>query len=68
MKRVIPEVTVTSYTVKKNDTLSSIARKLTGSTDYSAIYQQNKDQIGSNPNNITAGMVLVIPRNESTTD
>lgn len=50
-----------SYTVKSGDTLSGIARKLTGSTNWQAIYEQNKSVIGSNPNLIKAGQVLTIP-------
>ncbi|MBQ0079696.1 MAG: LysM peptidoglycan-binding domain-containing protein [Eubacterium sp.] len=61
MERVTPERNTQNYTVKAGDTLASIARRLTGSADYSAIYEQNKDLIGSNPNNITAGLVLLIP-------
>ncbi len=57
-----PETTSTqSYTVKPGDTLSGIARKLTGSTNWQTIYAQNKDVIGSNPNNIKPGQVLTIP-------
>lgn len=57
-----PETTSTqSYTVKTGDTLSGIARKLTGSTNWRAIYEQNKGVIGSNPNMIKPGQVLTIP-------
>ena len=61
MKRVTPETMAQTYTVRAYDTLAAIARKTTGSADYSAIYEQNKDLIGDNPNNLTAGMVLPIP-------
>ena len=61
MERVIPERTASVYTVKKYDTLSGIARQQTGSADYAAIWAQNREQIGDNPNNITPGMVLTIP-------
>lgn len=50
-----------TYTVKRGDSLSSIARKLTGSADWHALYEQNKGIIGSNPNLIRDGTVLVIP-------
>ena len=50
-----------TYTVKRGDCLSSIARKLTGSTDWHALYEQNKGIIGSNPNLIKDGTVLTIP-------
>ena len=57
-----PETTGTqSYTVKSGDNLSAIARKLTGSTNWQAIYEQNKAVIGSNPNMIKPGQVLTIP-------
>lgn len=50
-----------TYTVKRGDCLSSIARKLTGSSDWHALYEQNKGVIGSNPNLIKDGTVLTIP-------
>ena len=51
-----------TYTVKKGDSLSTIARKLTGSaSNWRKIYEQNKSVIGSNPNKIKVGMTLVIP-------
>ena len=50
-----------TYTVKRGDCLSSIARKLTGSSDWHALYEQNKGIIGSNPNLIKDGTVLTIP-------
>lgn len=57
-----PETTGTqSYTVKSGDSLSAIARKLTGSTNWQTIYEQNKSVIGSNPNMIKPGQVLTIP-------
>ena len=51
---------VQTYTVKEGDCLSSIARRMTGAADWSAIYEQNKDTIGSNPNLIYPGQVLTI--------
>lgn len=50
-----------TYIVKRGDCLSSIARKLTGSSDWHALYEQNKGIIGSNPNLIKDGTVLTIP-------
>lgn len=61
MNRVIPEVKTHTYAVRYNDSLATIAMKETGSADYTAIYEQNKDLIGSNPNDISVGMVLTIP-------
>ena len=68
MTRITPETTAQSYTVKQYDSLAAIARRLTGSADYSAIYEQNKDAIGDNPNNLTVGMVLQIPGATASTD
>jgi nucleoid-associated protein YgaU len=50
-----------TYTVESGDCLSSIARKLTGSANWQALYEQNKSVIGSNPNLIYPGQVLMIP-------
>lgn len=50
-----------SYTVQAGDCLSAIARKLTGSANWNAIYEQNKGTIGGNPNLIRPGQVLTIP-------
>lgn len=47
-----------TYTVKKGDTLSSIAAKYNTSWEY--IYNDNKKVIGSNPNQIKPGQVLKI--------
>ena len=54
-----------TYTVKSGDCLSSIARKTTGSSDWTALYEQNKDVIGSNPNLIYPGQVLTLPAGAS---
>ena len=51
----------TTYTVKAGDSLSTIARQLTGSADWHAIYEQNKAAIGADPNMIMDGMTLTIP-------
>lgn len=55
------QTSVQSYTVQSGDTLSGIAKKLTGSSSWQAIYEQNKGTIGSNPNLIKPGQVLTIP-------
>ena len=68
MTRVTPETQSQIYAVKNGDTLSSIARRLTGSADYKVIHEQNKDVIGSNPNNLAVGMRLTIPGNASDRD
>lgn len=68
MDRVTPERRAQAYAVKEHDTIAAIARKLTGSADYTAIYEQNKEIIGSNPNNLAVGMILTIPGDTSSTD
>lgn len=50
-----------TYTVKKGDCLSRIAQSQTGkSSNWQAIYADNKSVIGSNPNLIYAGQVYKI--------
>ena len=50
-----------AYEVKKHDSLTSIARKETGSPNWRPIYEQNKAVIGGNPNIIYPGQILIIP-------
>lgn len=60
-KRSGKEPKSTTYVVRKGDTLSGIAKKVTGnSANWKAIYNQNKKTIGSNPNLIKPGQKLVI--------
>lgn len=60
-QRTSKAVTSTTYTVVKGDNLSKIAKNLTGSSsNWKAIYNQNKSVIGSNPNLIYPGQRLVI--------
>lgn len=60
-QRTSKVVTSTTYTVVKGDNLSKIAKNLTGSSsNWKAIYNQNKSVIGSNPNLIYPGQRLVI--------
>ncbi len=55
------EVKSRTYTVVKGDTLTKIAKKLTGSTaNWKAIYKQNKKTIGDNPKSIYPGQKLVV--------
>jgi 2',3'-cyclic-nucleotide 2'-phosphodiesterase (5'-nucleotidase family) len=66
----VPEGVVTStYTVKKGDSLSRIAKRELGSYDrYREIYEANKNKI-KNPNVLVVGTQLVIPaKNAVTTD
>lgn len=60
-KRESKKVKSSTYIVKKGDTLSCIAKKMTGTaSNWRAIYNQNKDLIGGNPNKIKVGQKLVI--------
>jgi len=60
-ERPAKEISSTTYTVVKGDNLSKIAKNLTGnSANWKAIYEQNKDVIGGNPNLIYPGQQLVI--------
>ena len=53
---------VTTYTVKKGDTLSDISKLFFKDiTHWKNIYQQNTDVIGDNPTYLKPGMILVIP-------
>jgi LysM repeat protein len=49
-----------SHTVKRGDTLSAIAKR--HNIDWRKLYEANKEAIGSNPNMITPGMDLALPR------
>ena len=54
--------TVTTYTVKDNDTLAKIALEVYGTSKrWKEIYEANTDQLKS-PDRIYAGQVLVIPQ------
>ena len=59
--RAQPEAQGKTYTVKKGDCLSAIARRMTGSASWQKLYEANKSVIGSNPNLIKPGQILTIP-------
>ncbi len=60
-QRPVKEVEATIYTVKKNDDLFKIAKNTTGSTsNWNAIYLQNKELIGDNPRLLFPGQRLVV--------
>lgn len=59
--RTEPKVSSRRYTVKKGDTLASIAKRLTGSSNWRPIYNANRAVIGGNPNRIKVGQKLTIP-------
>lgn len=59
--RTEPKVNTQEYIVKKGDTLTSIAKRLTGSSNWKAIYSANRSVIGGNPNRIKTGQKLIIP-------
>jgi len=51
----------TTYTVKAGDTLGSIAQAAFGSYDYQMIFNANRDALAANPNNLPAGLQLILP-------
>ena len=51
----------TTYTVKDGDTLGSIAQAAYGTFDYQMIFNANRDALAANPNNLPAGMQLILP-------
>lgn len=59
--RTVPKVSTQEYIVKKGDTLTSIAKRLTGSSNWKPIYNANRAVIGGNPNRIKTGQKLIIP-------
>ena len=56
----VPQATI-KYTVKTGDNLTRIAAKYKVSGGWKALYEANKEKIGSNPNFILPGWVLTIP-------
>mgnify|MGYP001025535364 FL=1 len=51
-----------TYTIASGDSLWKIAQKVYGKgSDYTRLYEANKDVVGSNPNLIRPGQVLTIP-------
>ena len=50
-----------TYTIKRGDTLRGIAIKFFNDGNINALYAQNRDLIGSNPNIILSGTKLAIP-------
>lgn len=51
-----------TYTVQSGDSLSIIAKRVYGdSSKWRTIYEANKQAIGSDPNKLKLGLVLVIP-------
>lgn len=51
----------TTYTVQSGDTLGSIAQAAYGSYDYQMIFNANRDALAANPNNLPAGLQLILP-------
>lgn len=65
--RETKEVKTKTYIVKEGDLLTSIAKKETGnSSNWKAIYNQNKEIIGSKPSDLKAGQKLVIKIEDKT--
>ena len=50
-----------TYTVQVGDSLSSIAEKAYGSFDYQMIFNANRDALAANPNQLPAGLQLILP-------
>lgn len=50
-----------TYTVQVGDTLSSIAETAYGSFDYQMIFNANRDALAANPNQLPAGLQLILP-------
>ncbi|OYW58621.1 MAG: ABC transporter substrate-binding protein [Rhodobacterales bacterium 12-65-15] len=51
----------TTYTVQAGDTLGSIAQAAFGSYDYQMIFNANRDALAANPNDLPAGLQLILP-------
>lgn len=51
----------TTYTVRDGDTLGSIAEAAYGTYDYQMIFNANRDALATNPNNLQAGLQLILP-------
>lgn len=51
----------TTYTVKEGDTLGTIAQAAYGTYDYQMIFNANRDALAANPNNLPAGLQLILP-------
>lgn len=51
----------TTYTVQDGDTLGSIAQTAFGTYDYQMIFNANRDALAANPNNLPAGLQLILP-------
>src|SRR5690606_9621916 len=56
----IPKATV-KYTVQRGDSLSAVAMKYKVPGGWKALYDANKSVVGSNPDLIKPGMILIIP-------
>ncbi len=60
-QRPVKEIEDTIYTVKKGDDLCKIAKVVTGSSaNWRAVYLQNKELIGDNPEVLFPGQRLVV--------
>lgn len=50
-----------TYTIKRGDTLTNIAKRAFGDGNFAKIFQANRAVIGSNPNLIEVGLQIEIP-------
>ncbi len=57
-----PDTDTIEYKVHENECLGEIVRKLTGTANWQSVYELNKETIGSNPNYLEKGMILIIPK------
>ena len=51
----------TTYTVASGDTLATIAQTAYGTFDYQMIFNANRDALAANPNELPAGLQLILP-------
>ena len=51
----------TTYTVQAGDTLGSIAEAAYGTFNYQMIFNANRDALAANPNELPAGLQLILP-------
>jgi polar amino acid transport system substrate-binding protein len=58
---VVAQEACTTYTVKEGDSLGSIAQAAYGSFNYQMIFNANREAIANNPNNLPAGLQLILP-------
>jgi polar amino acid transport system substrate-binding protein len=58
---VMAQQACTTYSVSAGDTLGSISEAAYGTYDYQVIFNANRDALADNPNNLDAGLQLILP-------